>query len=93
MSRGRTGRRTLQPKVSQRFGGPLALVQSFGMQIFHQAVIVAIIYWHADNHWALHCESLLQCRRNLLWTFDLQSSGAEGLSKPDYVHRPEGNAR
>lgn len=26
------------------------------MHIFHQAVIVAIVYRHADNHWALHRE-------------------------------------
>jgi hypothetical protein len=62
-----------------------ASVQRVGMHIFHQAVIVAIVYRHADNYWALHREGPLQCRRDLLWTFDLQSSGAKSLGKLDDI--------
>src|SRR5215467_926323 len=68
-----------------------ASVQRLRMQIFHQAVIVAIVDRHADDHRAWHRERFLKCRRDLLWPFDLQSSGAKSLGKPDDINWPQGD--
>src|SRR5260370_31170073 len=70
-----------------------SLIQCARVDDLHELMVVAIVYWHSDNHGPVHRESFLDGGRDLIGRLYPQPFGAEGLGESNDIDRTKVDAR
>src|SRR6201997_5424940 len=71
----------------------ICLVQCAEMNHLHEFVVITVIHRHADDHRALHLESLLQSGCDLIRSLNHQTLSAECLRESNYIDRTKLGSR